>query len=142
VGRRFSIDVDSGVSDIRCVWCERGTQAWATRTFQGAVYVCECGAMVLFAPPHDFDEAGEELLGHLGIAGEVAEPAQPVGSSGMVAVRHYDGAVSRRKLMEVLKAAGYDTYSEDIVLAYVDARAPDRPGAASWGVWWRPGACR
>lgn len=142
MGRSFTIDYQRGVSDIRCVWCDGGTRAWETRTFQGAVHVCGCRAMVLFAPPHDFDEAGEELLGHLGIAGEVAEPAQPVGRSGMVSVRHYDGAVSRRRLVEILTAAGFDTRTEDIVLAYVDSDAPDRRGATSWGVWWRAGRSR
>jgi len=92
--------------------------------------------MGLFAPPHDFDEAAEELMQGLHIDGDVAKPATPVGDSGLVSARTYDAAWSRRQLTEVLAARGFETRAED-----ADLVVP-RPGSEafrvkSWGPWWR-----
>lgn len=139
--RELEIDLETGAGELGCGWCGERTAPWSgPRMFQGSVYACGCGARVLLAPPHDFDEAGEELLGHLDIAGEVAEPAVPVGASGMITARWYDGAASRRRLIEVLEAAGHETRSEELFLRYVSADAPDRPWTTMWAVWWRPRA--
>lgn len=132
--RSLTVESES-VVDLRCPWCDRAVAPAATRLFQGTMYECECAARVLLAPPHDFDEAAEELLDHLGIAGAVAEPAQPVGSSGMLTVRAYDAAVARRRLAEILAGAAYETRPEDLELTYV------RPSGSltmrSWALWWR-----
>ncbi len=103
---------------------------------EGHVVVCACGAMALFAPPHDFDEAGDELLRRLCIDATVAEPARPVGGTGLVSVRAYDAAEARRRLAERLATAGHETRSEDAESVFSSSGRPRR--APSWGLWWRP----
>ena len=137
--REVSIDTESGASDLGCVWCDQRVQPWTgPRMWQGSVHACRCGAQVLLAPPRDYDEAAEELLGHLEIAGEVAEPADPVGQSGMITARWYDGAASRRRLAQLLTAAGHETRNEDAVLRLISPDAPDRPWSTTQALWWRP----
>jgi hypothetical protein len=137
VVRRFVVDPAAGVMEVRCVWCERPTRDWPQRMFQGRVVVCPCGAMGLLAPPHDFDEAAEELLAALGIDGEVAEPARPVGQSGFITARAYDGAASRRRLAEVLAREGRETRPEDAELALTSPLSGEEYVTTSWALWWR-----
>jgi hypothetical protein len=134
--RQFIVDA-SGTMRVDCVWCGRATHDWTERTFQGHVYVCPCGAMGLFAPPHDFDEAGEELLDLLHLEGEVAQPAVPVGRTGMISMRAYDGADSRRKLGEILAANGHEVLAEETE-AVVTFPTGERRTLKSWALWWRP----
>ena len=136
MARQFAVDQTAGIIEIRCVWCGQITRDWTVRMFQGQACVCPCGAMGLFAPPHDFDEAAEELLQGLHIDGDVAKPATPVGDSGMVSARAYDGAWSRQQLAGILAARGLETLAEDAELVI------SRPGTeelrvTSWGLWWR-----
>jgi hypothetical protein len=138
VVRRFVVDPAAGVMEVACVWCERPTRDWTRQVFEGHAVVCSCGAMGLFAPPHDFDEAAEELLRELGIDGEVAEPARPLGESGLITVRAYDGAASRRKLAEVLEREGFESRPEDAVLAFTSPLSGEQYVTPSWALWWRP----
>lgn len=122
---------------VRCVWCEGPTREWTVRTFQGQVVVCACGAMGLLAPPYDFDEAAEELLAALGVDGEVAEPDVPVGTSGFITARAYDGAASRRALAAVLAREGRETRAEDAELALTSPLSGEEVVSATWVLWWR-----
>jgi hypothetical protein len=136
--REVVFDHAAGALAVGCVWCGQATRGWPERMFQGNVNVCPCGAQVLFAPPHDFDEAAEELLQHLKIDGDVAEPARAVGTSGLVAVRAYDGARSRRQLAAILEATGCETLAEDAILDFTSPLSGERYQSDSWGLWWRP----
>lgn len=135
--RSATYDPETRSVPLGCAWCGAPVRPWERQTFQGSVHVCACGARVLLAPPHDFDEAAEELLGALGLAGTVAQPAEPVGTSGVISARAYDGAWSRRQLAAVLKAAGGETRTEELELGYPGFDGGKVHYSEIWALWWR-----
>ncbi len=135
--RRVTMDKATRSIPLGCVWCGGSVRPWERRTFQGSVHVCVCGARVLLAPPQDFDEAAEELLAALRLAGTVARPAEPVGTSGMLFARPYDAAGSRRELAEVLRAAGSETQTEELEVGYPSLDGVRVHFTTIWALWWR-----
>lgn len=56
----------------------------------------------------DLDEVAEGLLSILGTRGSVSEPSMPTGSSGMIALQHYDIPRSLDQLREILSAHDFE----------------------------------